>query len=359
MNFLLRALTHLYRAAWGLETSFFEQATFLRASPQARVVCIGNLTMGGTGKTPVLLELLHHLAPTTRCAVLTRGYRSPWERGSYLVYGQGPHPEELTDETLLVNRRFPQVPLLVGKNRAHTAHLAEKWFSPRVLLLDDGFQYRRLRKDLTLLLWDATLNPSTAELIPAGTLREPIEQARGASALFITRSEAVSPEALRQQCRFFQDLLGKTPIIPLFTRITGWKSDTGEFSFLETGQRVFAFSAVGNPTSFETQVKQSGVTLVDSVRFRDHHRFSAADLERVLSCAKQARAVPVCTEKDLIKIPADIIRRGSIQALAISMQPAVGSSWSGILTDLGLFSRESLVRQNQPDAPVRGRNTII
>ena len=315
-----RLLTGLYGTLSALERIFFERFPFLVESPRARVVSIGNLTVGGTGKTPLLLELLGHPARPPRTAVLTRGYRSPWERGFYLLHGPGPHPELLTDEALQVNRAFPDVPLLIGKNRAHAARMAERLCSPDLLLLDDGFQYRRLRKDLELVLWDATVEPETADLLPVGRLREPFERLAVAGALILTRCELVDAATLARRHAFFAVRFPGLPRHEALTEAVVWITPDGRDVALSEGPReVFAFSAIARPDTFHRQLAAVGRTVVRSRSFRDHDRFSARRLTDVEAAAKSASsgAVPVCTEKDLVKIPPKTARDAGIWALRI------------------------------------------
>ena len=315
-----RLLTGLYGALTAIERSFFEHAAFLVESPRARVVSIGNLTVGGTGKTPLLLELLGHPARPPRTAVLTRGYRSPWERGFYLLQGPGPHPELLTDEALQVNRAFPEVPILIGKNRAHAARMAERLCKPELLLLDDGFQYRRLRKDLDLVLWDATVEPETADLLPVGRMREPFARLGTAGALILTRCELVDALTLARRHAFFS---GRFPCLPRHEAVTeavGWTAPDGRSTALdEAPKNLYAFSAIARPDTFLRQLEATGRTVVGSSSFRDHDRFSPerlADVGRAARSASPAAAL-ACTEKDLVKISPPAAREAGIWALRI------------------------------------------
>jgi len=313
-------LTGLYGALTAAERGFFERFPFLVERPRARVVSIGNLTVGGTGKTPLLLELLGHPARPARTAVLTRGYRSPWERGFYLLQGRGPHPGLLTDEALLVNRAFPEVPVFLGKNRAHASRMAGRFCDPEVLLLDDGFQYRRLRKDLDLVLWDATVDPAAAQLLPIGRLREPFERLAAAGALILTRCELVEAPMLEQRHAFFADRFPGLVRHEAITEAVGWTASDGSFAALgEAPERLFAFSAIAMPATFHRQLEVVGCKVAGNMAFRDHDRFSPERLQAVADAAKAAGAAGnlVCTEKDLVKIDPTVARELGIRALRI------------------------------------------
>ncbi len=333
----LHGLTRVYQSLWRLEHTFFHALPFLRYTPKVPVVSIGNLTVGGTGKTPLLMALLEELSPRCRVAILTRGYRSPWERSFYLVQGPGPHPSELTDETLLVHKRFPQVPILVGKNRYHTARRAERWLCPDLLLIDDGFQYRRLHQHLRLLLWDVTDAPEQARLLPAGRLREPLERLRDASLILLTRTEMVSTARLAEVCYQLSELAPGIPLIS--TRFqTGplllWNGQPARV--FSDNTRFFPFAAIARPEHFLAGLRSLGLPLADPIWFRDHHRFGSNDLETLSQAAQKAQATLVCTEKDLVKLPEEWSERHHLHILPISLHPIDRGCFLDILQTQGL-----------------------
>lgn len=330
-------LTHVYLCLTGLEREFFRIFSFLIYRPAARVITVGNLTMGGTGKTPVLFELLNELKHRDPC-VLTRGYRSPWERSFYHLTGKGPHPAEMTDETLLLNSRFPEIPVLVGKNRHHSAKMAEIMFKPELLLLDDGFQYRRLAKDVNLVLWDALADESEARPIPSGRMREPVWRLQDADAIFLTRCESAGHEKIS----FWQQWLGiqapGKPVIAVKTVCDGLFDHTGRQVEAELlPQDCLAFSAIGRPESFYNQLKSIGCQIITKLEFRDHHRFTAADLQKVSSTAQEKKLMIICTEKDACKVPEAEAGKMQLHVLRIRTIPASGRSFTEELRDHGIF----------------------
>lgn len=326
---MLHALTYLYAGLTGLERSFFRAFSFLVFRPRARVISVGNLSMGGTGKTPVLIELLKEFSDHRIC-VLTRGYRSPYERSFYNLVGKGPHPEKMTDEAVLVNSRFPDVPQLVGKNRHHSARMAELMYNPDIMLLDDGFQYRRLHKDLNIVLWDAMSNPEEAEMIPAGRLREPLWRLKDAHVILLTRCESASAE----QISFWHDWLADTalnkPVIDVKTVCEGVFSHDG--CLLETdlllSQPCLAFSAIGRPQSFYRQLESLGIEIADTIEFRDHHRFTETDMAEISETAEKKKLQIICTEKDACKISPEVAEKMQLKILKIRIQPVSGHSFS-------------------------------
>lgn len=329
-------LTHLYLGLTGLEREFFKLFRFLTYRPAARVIAIGNLTMGGTGKTPVLFELMSELKHHDLC-VLTRGYRSPWERSFYHLVGKGPHPAEMTDEALLLNSRFPETPVLVGKNRHHSAIMAELMLKPELLLLDDGFQYRRLAKDLNLVLWDALADESEARPIPLGRMREPVWRLNEADAILLTRCESAGNEKIAFWRQWLSANAPGKPIIAVKTVCDGLLDHTGQKVDSEMLYPCLAFSAIGRPESFYNQLRSMGYQIDATLEFRDHHRFTADDLQKIFSTAQIKKLTVICTEKDACKIPAADAEKLQLHVLRIRTIPVSGRSFTEELRDHGIM----------------------
>lgn len=335
---LLKAVSSIYCLLAKLERRFFECFSFLVMRPKAKVISIGNLTVGGTGKTPVLMSLLHEKQFASRTVVLTRGYMSAWERSFYALAGVVTHPNGLTDESILLNRHFPDVPVLIGKNRFHSAIIAQKTCKPHFMILDDGFQYRRIAKDVNLLLWDATTSVEEMQPLPMGRLREPLSAAAFADAILLTRCESVSDECICRWKSFFESTVSGIPLIEMHTKAVGWLSPAGSCADIsEKPGKVYAFCALGRPQSFFSLLESEGCEIVKSRCFPDHHVFSAGELEDLASEAEKYDVRAVCTEKDLVKIPE--IKANSMQllALAIRMMPVSGESLGSILRRLSLI----------------------
>ncbi len=326
----MNLLTNIYSSLSTIEREFFETFDFLKYRPKAKVVSIGNLSMGGTGKTPVLFELLNELQnnfPNLKILVLTRGYRCPWENSFYELYGDGNHPFELTDEALILNKRFPLIPVLVGKNRNHAAKIGEMKYKPDLILLDDGFQYRRLYKDFDIILWDAMSKPEEAELIPKGRLREPLERLKDANVIFLTRCESASKEQIEFWTKWLKEKVPNIPIIKTKTELEGLYKQNGEPAILDKSTKIMAFSAIGRPESFYSQLEQANYTLVLKKEFRDHHRFSDQELEELFNESKKNNCSLVCTEKDAIKIKSEIAEKMDLNILRIKAIPVSGKTF--------------------------------
>ncbi len=244
------------------------------------VVSIGNISVGGTGKTPLLMRLaddLHKLGK--KAAVLTRGYRG----------NGGPN-----DETLLMIERMPNIPVGVGPDRIAQARALLEKHSIDVFLLDDGFQHWPISRTLDVVCVDATRPPSADALLPAGKLREPESALDRAGLVVITRSEL----AARPQVR------GSKIIAARFDSFLSPPNAIERRALSSLDKKsVLAVSGIGNPDAFEVGLEKAGAELM-SYRFSDHHAYTAADWMEILDAAKEYGSVIVTTEKDWVKLKA-------------------------------------------------------
>jgi len=305
---LLPAL--LYQGAvWGRNRMY--DAGLLRAARLPfPVVAIGNLTVGGSGKTPIVSYLAGALLGRgIGVAIASRGYgrtgRAP------LLVSDGRRllatARDAGDEPVLLARRHPHAAVAVAADRAAAARLLPDLPRPRALLLDDAFQHRAVHRDLNLLLVDAGAPFGNGRILPLGPLREPVSGLRRADALIVTRGDGSCPAALREA------LERHHPKAPIFhARIVPSRLEDAAgggpvpMDRLR-GRRVFAFSGIARPARFEEDLERLGATLAGSRRFRDHHPFSPDDLAGVVAGARAARAeVLVTTEKDRVRLDAPL-----------------------------------------------------
>ncbi|MEZ6017835.1 MAG: tetraacyldisaccharide 4'-kinase [Planctomycetota bacterium] len=254
------------------------------------VISVGNLVAGGTGKTPFVAWLVERLAARgVRAGILSRGYRPRSSRAG--AAERGPN-----DEARMLAELLPHVPHVEDKDRVRGAQALEGQ-RVDVIVLDDGFQHRRLARDLDLVLVDATrpfglapppgdpAAPPVRALLPRGLMREPATALRRAHALVITRSDAVGAGALDALERELSELAPGVPIARAVHAPAGLRCIVGaerggpdpSLSWLR-GRAVDLVSGIGNPAAFERTVRELGADVCEQRRFPDHHRFTAADL---------------------------------------------------------------------------------
>ena len=287
------------------------------------VVVVGNLTVGGTGKTPVVEKFARALRDRGRkVAILSRGYRSKsapmWKKWWYrLSHTAEPPPrivsdgqrvlldsEQAGDEPYMLARNLPGVFVIVDKNRVKAGTYAIKKFGCDTLILDDGFQYLPLKGRLNLLLVDKTNPFGNGHLLPRGILREPIKHLKRASYVFLTKSDGVRDvelEELIQKHNPGVDVI-ECAHRPQYLQRFG----TDERQPLEwlNGKKVGAFSGIAVPESFEKFVRDLGGHIAFTRRFLDHYRFTSEDFVSIFTEGiEQKVEFIVTTEKDAVRLP--------------------------------------------------------
>ncbi len=279
------------------------------------VVSVGNLSVGGTGKTPMVQRIVRILQGNGwRPCVAMRGYAKPRPARS-----NSPKLDASSDEEDVYHRSLPGVPVVAQPNRAaglrtlvETTRRRMVGTEPNVVVLDDGFQHRRLARDFEVVLIDASRDPFRDRLLPAGWLREPVESLRRADAVVITHAELVSDATIR---RIMSAVQGVTQALPpdrcVAPRITVcrhvWTSlkvgdDSRSLDWLR-GKRAVATCAIGNPSGFIAALKSSGANVLESLALPDHDRYAPRTIERVARMIRrQSAEVLIVTEKDWSKL---------------------------------------------------------
>jgi tetraacyldisaccharide 4'-kinase len=283
------------------------------------VISVGNLTVGGTGKTPLTAWIAARLLEEgRRPAVVSRGYGGSSGRGPCIVSRGGAPlvPAAVAgDEPVLLARRLPEVIVVVGSDRVRGARAARETGAD-VLVLDDGFQHRRLARDLDLVLLDSHDPFGAYRLLPSGPLREPVESLARADAVIVTRSRPGEPFPFLE--RVIRRHAGEVPVLRAGHRTAGFVDAAGNLR--PPPARAVAFCGIGSPDAFLADLLGEGVEVAAERRFPDHHRYRDAELAEIDGLARAHGAVPVTTEKDLARLsePASL---PSLLALRIEAEP--------------------------------------
>ncbi len=299
----LLPLEFFYRLAVSLRLWAYRQDWLQPAEPEVPVISIGNLTTGGTGKTPIVIEMARGLIRAGKTVViLSRGYGAPIP----IAYGRAVDPRH-GDEAFLIQQEVPEAAVIVGRDRVASMRRAAQEYRPDYILLDDGFQYLRLRRSINILLIDGERLFGNKHLLPAGPLREPIGSLRRADLIFVTKT--VDAEIMQTVDGWVKRYAKpNVPVIPVAFDTQGFR-DLNEqpvnTEVLQT-QPVVAISGVARPERFEQDLSGLGLNPLKHFRFTDHHVYTAADLENILAFAGQQDGsrppMLITTEKDLVKL---------------------------------------------------------
>ena len=278
------------------------------------VVCVGNLTLGGTGKTPMVEWLARWLrARGLRVTLISRGY--------------GADDGAPNDEALELEQKLPDVPHLQNPDRVAAARFAVEELECEAIVLDDGFQHRRLARDLDIVLLDALEPFGYGHVFPRGLLREPASGLRRAEVVVLSRADLIDAAArarIRAEVERLAPDAAWAEVIHAPQRLL---NSLGEEQSLDAlrGTRVAAFCGLGNPTGFRRTLESCGCTLAGFREFPDHHAYTRADVESLATWAAELQAaLVVCTHKDLVKLKCEVIGRVPLVALAIGIEFLTG-----------------------------------
>lgn len=317
----LRRLSIVYGFVAQARLWLFEHGILQRYPLGCQVISVGNITAGGTGKTPMVEYLARVLQSRgRRVAILSRGYRRKEEslgkkvrrhgivRRVPLVVSDGHQLrldcEHSGDEPYMLASNLEGVVVLVDKDRVNSGRYAVRTFGCDTLILDDGFQYQRLRHRMDLVLVDRGNPFGNGNVLPRGILREPLRNLRRARFICITKVRGRDTDALRAQIRQLNPEAGlmECDHEPCLLR----HAFTREPLSLEAlrGARIFSVAGIASPASFDTSLEDLGATILGRHHFADHHRFSKEEVEELVQeAASLGASMLVTTEKDAVRMP--------------------------------------------------------
>ena len=278
----------------------------------ARIISVGNLTTGGTGKTPTVQWLARRFEIAgISTAIVARGYGGEYSsRGAIVSDGKTVllNATQAGDEAVLHARALPSTPVIIGRDRVAAAKIAIGKFAPKVILLDDGFQFWSLARDFDLVLLDARKPFGNGKLLPIGRLREPKSELKRAAGVLLTRADKASESQLQSaesEIRQFTNApIFRSSHAPVFLR----EEKTGaRIEFAELNQkRVAVFSALANNQDFFESIEARGASMVSTLARSDHHAWRENEIRNF---AREAQAkgaqVLITTEKDAVKLNSD------------------------------------------------------
>jgi tetraacyldisaccharide 4'-kinase len=303
LRWLLAPLAPLYGLAVRARNRAFDERPWLTERAALPVLSVGNLSIGGTGKTPLTLHLAQALGEMgLPNVVLSRGYRGRRSTDPMAV-GPGSNPGEVGDEPAMMAKRLGPNRVVVGRRRIAAARMAVA-LAPeaRLLILDDGFQHRAIRRDIDILLLDGVRAVGNGRMLPLGYLREPMENARRAHALVVTRGGRANTGMIEA---WWSRYGSGGPVFYVDFQICALRSSatSARLALPAEPGALFAFCALGHPQAFYADLLAAGLACLGTRSFRDHQGLAPRQVAKMAALAIRLGAVGlVCTEKDAIKL---------------------------------------------------------
>ena len=293
LRFFLGIASQVYLVVIALRNFLYSKGWLKIHRANAAVISIGNITAGGTGKTPLVIWLCKQIISDSKfqisnsqCAILTRGYKAI---------------QNYRDEPAILAESCPEAKVIVNPDRVATATRAVSEFGAKVLIMDDGFQHRRLARDLDIVTVDSTVPFGYGKLLPAGLLREPVAALKRADAAVITRCDQATEAELTQLEDKLQQINPEMIIArSIHAPICAKSIDDREISLEELkSKKIFAFCGIGNPDAFFNTIKNIEARLVDSKVYNDHYHYTGDCLADIYEQARRLKAdLILTTQKD-------------------------------------------------------------
>ncbi|OGL41294.1 MAG: tetraacyldisaccharide 4'-kinase [Candidatus Schekmanbacteria bacterium RIFCSPHIGHO2_02_FULL_38_11] len=314
LSSLIRAILSLasipYLLIINLRNFFYKIKLLKTRKLPCFVISIGNLTWGGTGKTPVTEKVSEILSRNNIShAILSRGYKSENTSRINVVsdkYSILLKPPYAADEALMLAENLKGVPVITGKDRYSTGKFAIKNYGAKALILDDGYQHIALERDLNILLIDSSKDFEKEKLTPRGTLREPFKSLSRADLILLTKTNQAGRDInrLRDFIKHYNHTASIEKAVHRVEGVIEFKSGRAFSLSSFKDKKVLAFSAIGDPASFHSSLKEIGLNIAGFIEFDDHHYYSPDEVNEIYRKAKTLKAEAVITtEKDIKRTP--------------------------------------------------------
>ncbi|MBC7370454.1 MAG: tetraacyldisaccharide 4'-kinase [Bdellovibrionaceae bacterium] len=304
----LGALTGLYRGVVKAKNYLYEHDYLQAIEISVPVLSIGNLTMGGTGKTPLAdFCIKYYLRKHLQVTVVSRNYRAEAKEISKVDTKRPNAAQYYGDEPVLLAIRNPMIDVFVGPEKFETAQVAVAKNPPQLVIIDDGFQHRKLHRDLDIVILDATEKRENYECIPTGRAREPFENLARADAIVVTKINLVSEAEVNHLVSQLETQFGKPVFCFAFDLVRLMQKSVAPYRDLSGcgGLRCQLISGIGQPQGFEDGIKKFGLVIDKHHRFEDHHVYTAENVATIISDLERAGITDaITTEKDFVKLRA-------------------------------------------------------
>jgi len=307
---ILSPFSFIWEWIYRIRRSFYEYGIFEKKVFKVPIVSVGNLSFGGTGKTPTIIWLADWLIEIGLTpAVLTRGYKGNLEHSSGLLKSGQKfrlNPFDYGDEPLMISNKMSKGAVIVGKERAKNLLKYFAEVKPDVVLLDDGFQHLQVYRSFNIVLFDATMSLDLYKTAPLGYLREGLSALKDADAIIISRADMVSEEKKKKLLSMLSNYFHHSPLISMSRYAPMGVYDVYDnliYTIEDLKEvRTIAVTAIASPDSFYSYLENFGLDIKEKVGFPDHYFFTPDDVNELLVKASQQSAVIICSEKDMVKM---------------------------------------------------------
>ncbi len=271
-----------------------------------KVISVGNITVGGTGKTPTVIAIAKFLQQKNKTvAILSRGYGRKTSGTQLVTNGKTIKPtnwETVGDEPMLMAKHLSDIPIVVDENRIRGGKYIVNKFHPEIIILDDGFQHRKIYRDIDIVLVNSNISKFANRIFSFRNFREPWESLKRANLIFLTKSDFVAPsKKLQVKLEAIGLPVFNTTILPSSYLLDNKNNKLKIEHF--SGKKALLFSGVGDPASFTKTIRNLNIKILDSITFRDHKKYSKSDIKIIKTkYIKTGADVIITTEKDFLKI---------------------------------------------------------
>jgi tetraacyldisaccharide 4'-kinase len=300
----------IWEWVYRVRRSFYEYGVLKKKIFKVPIISVGNISFGGTGKTPTIIWLAEWLIEQGLTpVVLTRGYKGLLEHSSGLLKSGQKfrlNPFDYGDEPLMISNKMSKGAVIVGKNRASNLLKYFAEVKPDVVLLDDGFQHLQIYRSFNIVLFDATMPLNLYKVAPLGYLREGMSSLKDADAIIISRADMVTEDKRQKLISTISEHFHHQPPLALTRYLPLGVFDVHDKYIFSTqelkGLRTIAVTAIASPESFYKYLENFGVEITEKVSFPDHYFFTPEDVNELLIKASQQSAIILCSEKDMVKM---------------------------------------------------------
>ena len=302
LKFILLPLALFYWGMISCRNLFYSRGFFISKKLPTKIISVGNITVGGTGKTPAAVFIVKALSEKgIKCAVLSRGYGRKTAGTQLVTDGITPVLDwrNYGDEPSLLAKLLPGVPIVVDSKRHRGGMFLVENFKPDIIILDDAFQHRSIERDLDIVLINSKDKKTDHKLLPYGLLREPLSSLRRANVLIFTKTNLTQPDQLLVQMAKST----KLPVLSSTLDIIGFTSLDGRPTSIKKGTKAVALSAIADTSGFIKTIEDFGINVIKHFDFADHHSFKQSEVDQISSQMERLDSeIIITTEKDMVKI---------------------------------------------------------